>query len=100
GTDAPCCETGYSVLHQHVRDDATDDAEDKAPVDVHAWDQTDHVALAHVPARRSVEDERIAHWAAHEVVHHGDGDIVEKKTADRLVDDTVIAKEAVATDPG
>src|SRR5436190_2571232 len=98
-TDDPGCEPEYRVLHQHVRDDAPDDAEDKAPVDVHAWDQTDHVALAHVPARRSVEDERIAHWAAHEVVHQGDGDIVEKKTADRLVDAPVIAQAAGETDP-
>ena len=86
--------------HEHVGDDAGDDAEDEAPVHVEAGDDWS-MSLGGDRARRGlVQARRVAHRPLDEVIEEGDGDVVEEQAADRLVDAAIGAQRAREADPG
>ena len=87
------------VSHEHPRDHARDDAEDEAPVDAGGRDRADHQALADGPRRGLEHLAEIADGPGDEVVHHGDGDVVQEQRRDRLVDAAPVPERAGHSDP-
>ncbi len=84
---------------QDIGEHRGDDAENKTPVNVGAWNGTDHVDGADLARRGLVEARRITHRPLDQVVEHRERDIDQQQARNRFVDAAILAQGSGQHDP-